>query len=37
MLEMDIRVSTADAYPAIVNIHKSLKIVWPERSRIPEA
>lgn len=33
---MNIRLSTADDYPAIVNIHNSLNIVWPERPRTPE-
>jgi mycothiol synthase len=33
---MNIRVSTAEDFPAIVNIHNSLNIVWPERPRTPE-
>jgi len=33
---LKIREFTADDYPAIVNIHNSLKIVWPERPRTPE-
>jgi mycothiol synthase len=33
---MDIRNSTEDDYPAIVNIHNSLKIVWPARPKTPE-
>jgi len=28
---MNIRVFTPDNYPAIVNIHNSLNIVWPEK------
>jgi mycothiol synthase len=34
---MNIRNFTGDDYPAIVNIHNSLNIVWPERPRTPEA
>jgi mycothiol synthase len=33
---MNIRTSTATDYPAIVNIHNSLNIVWPERPRTPQ-
>jgi GNAT superfamily N-acetyltransferase len=33
---MEIRVFTAEDYPAIVDIHTSLNIVWPERPRTPE-
>ena len=33
---MSIRIFTADDYPAIVSIHNSLNIVWPERPRTPE-
>lgn len=33
---MNIRIFTADDYPAIVNIHNSLSIVWPEQPRTPE-
>ena len=33
---MEIRFFTADDYPAIVKIHNSLNIVWPERPRTPE-
>ena len=36
MDEMNIRIFTADDYPAIVKIHNSLNIVWPERPRTPE-
>ncbi|MCJ7624918.1 MAG: GNAT family N-acetyltransferase, partial [Anaerolineaceae bacterium] len=36
MNEMEIRDFTADDYPAIVNIHNSLNIVWPERPRTPK-
>jgi GNAT superfamily N-acetyltransferase len=36
MNEMNIRIFTADDYPAIVNIHNSLSIVWPEQPRTPE-
>jgi mycothiol synthase len=36
MSEMNIRVSRAEDYPAIVNIHNSLNIAWPERPRTPE-
>jgi mycothiol synthase len=36
MDEMNIRIFTADDYPAIVNIHNSLNIVWPEKPRTPE-
>jgi GNAT superfamily N-acetyltransferase len=36
MDEMNIRIFKADDYPAIVNIHNSLGIVWPERPRTPE-
>ena len=35
MEKMNIRIFTADDYPAIVNIHNSLSIVWPERPRTP--
>jgi hypothetical protein len=31
MVEMNIRVFTPDDYPAIVNIHNSLNIVWLEK------
>jgi len=34
---MNIRVFTPEDYPAIVSIHNSLNIVWPERPRTPEA
>jgi mycothiol synthase len=34
---MQLRVFTDEDYPAIVNIHNSLQIVWPERPRTPEA
>jgi mycothiol synthase len=34
---MNIRAFAAGDYPAIVNIHNSLHIVWPERPRTPEA
>ena len=33
---MNIRIFTADDYPAIVSIHNSLNIVWPEAPRTPE-
>jgi GNAT superfamily N-acetyltransferase len=33
---LKIREFTPDDYPAIVKIHNSLKIVWPERPRTPE-
>lgn len=33
---MRIRMFAADDYPAIVAIHRSLQIVWPERPRTPE-
>ena len=33
---MHIRMATADDYPAIVNIHNSLNIVWPEAPRTPQ-
>jgi len=33
---MNIRIFTKDDYPAVVNIHNSLNIVWPERPRTPE-
>ena len=33
---MNIRIFTADDYPAAVNIHNSLNIVWPEQPRTPE-
>jgi GNAT superfamily N-acetyltransferase len=33
---MNIRVFAADDYPAIVNIHRSLSIQWPEQPRTPE-
>jgi mycothiol synthase len=36
MSQMDIRISTTEDYPAIVDIHNSLNIVWPERPRTPE-
>jgi len=36
MDEINIRLFTADDYLAIVNIHHSLNIVWPERPRTPE-
>jgi len=36
MSEIIIRISTADDYPALVNIHNRLNIVWPERPRTPE-
>ncbi|MCA9936507.1 MAG: hypothetical protein KC415_21380 [Anaerolineales bacterium] len=34
---MEIRDFTEDDYPAIVNIHNSLNIVWPERPYTPES
>jgi len=34
---MKTRTFTPDDYPAIVAIHNSLNIVWPERPRTPEA
>jgi GNAT superfamily N-acetyltransferase len=34
---MKIRVFTHEDYPALVHIHNSLNIVWPERPRTPEA
>jgi GNAT superfamily N-acetyltransferase len=34
---MDIRQFAAGDYPAIVGIHNSLNVVWPERPRTPEA
>jgi mycothiol synthase len=34
---MRIREFTQDDYPAMVNIHNSLNIIWPERPRTPEA
>ena len=36
MDKTNIRIFTADDYPAIVDIHNSLNIVWPERPRTPE-
>jgi len=33
---MNVRISTADDYAAIVNIDRSLNIVWPERPRTEE-
>ena len=33
---MNIRIFKATDYPAIVDIHNSLNIVWPERPRSPE-
>ena len=33
---MNIRVFTADDYPAMVSIHNSLNIVWPEWPRTPQ-
>jgi mycothiol synthase len=33
---MNVRTFTPDDYPAIVSIHNSLNIVWPERPRTPE-
>lgn len=36
MSEINIRIFTEDDYPAIVNIHNSHNIVWPERPRTPE-
>ncbi|MFC2023582.1 GNAT family N-acetyltransferase [Chloroflexota bacterium] len=33
---MNIRIATADDYPAIVDVHHSLNIVWPEQPRTPE-
>lgn len=33
---MNIRNFSADDYPAIVNIHNNLNIVWPERPRTPQ-
>jgi mycothiol synthase len=33
---MDIRIFAAEDYPAIVDIHTSLNIVWPDRPRTPE-
>jgi mycothiol synthase len=34
---MKIREFTPDDYPALVDIHNSLNIVWPERPRTPQA
>ena len=34
---MHIRPFAPDDYPAVVDIHNSLNIVWPERPRTPEA
>jgi ribosomal protein S18 acetylase RimI-like enzyme len=34
---MEIRNFTTEDYPAIVSIHNSLNIVWPERPRTPQA
>ena len=34
---MNIRHFAAGDYPAVVSIHDSLHIVWPERPRTPEA
>jgi GNAT superfamily N-acetyltransferase len=36
MTDINIRAFVADDYPAIVGIHNSLNIVWPERPRTPE-
>jgi GNAT superfamily N-acetyltransferase len=36
MSEMNIRTFTADDYPAVVSIHNSLNIAWPEAPRTPE-
>ncbi len=36
MNEIEIRNFKTEDYPAIVNIHNSLNIVWPERPRTPE-
>jgi mycothiol synthase len=36
MDKMNIRNFTTDDYPAIVDIHNRLNIVWPERPRTPE-
>jgi mycothiol synthase len=36
-IQMRIREFTADDYPAMVDIHNSLNIIWPERPRTPEA
>lgn len=33
---MNVRTFTPDDYPAIVSIHNSLNIVWPEKPRTPE-
>jgi GNAT superfamily N-acetyltransferase len=33
---MELRIFAEDDYPAIVDIHTSLKIVWPERPRTPQ-
>jgi mycothiol synthase len=33
---MNIRIFSSSDYPAIVDIHNSLNIVWPERPRTPE-
>jgi len=34
---MKIRIFTPEDYPAIVAIHNSMNIIWPERPRTPEA
>ena len=34
---MKIQIFVPEDYPAIVNIHNSLNIVWPEKPRTPEA
>ena len=34
---MKVRIFTPDDYPAMVAIHNSMNIIWPERPRTPEA